>query len=846
MGRTRGAGCMAFLLGGAFLCPAQEVGEEAAPLPRPAVARLGGSAWKPGVAIDGVEWSADDARVTVRSWEEAVVVDASTGRILGRSPWKDPRRSRFGEGESLEVDSPDGTRRASVGRNAPLRILDRKSGETRDSGRIPTTYNVTWDPARLAWSPDGALVAVGGDDGVLSVCDGRTGALLYQRRSCDSRMPGLAWSPDGKRIATGGSGKFVWATENSGGDDGIVRIYAAADGKELFTLKGHERSVDGVAWSPDGTRLLSWSEGEARLWDPSDGRLVADLEAGKGYRSVANGLWSPDGKRILTGGNRDRLRVFDGVTGALQGEMEVPGGAPGFAWSHGGDRIASGGFQGALWIHDAETGRVLSPHGGHTGQVHGAAWSPNGRTLATAGEDGAVLLWDGTSFALLRPLRSPTACTFRGVAWAPEGARLAASRSDGGVSVFDPATGAEVALLLPPPVEGERGVGASGTLAWSPDGRVLAVCGEDPQVRLWDVPAMGLLRVLESTAGSVDGPAWSPDGKVLRAHGQGSVASLSSSGDLLAWDAASGAPCPWKEAGTRRLGVMCAAWSPDGARGVTQEEDGTVRLWEAATGRCLRHLNGPLGGGSAAAFSHDGAWIATGCASGLLVLYDTATLARLFAFQAHGSEVGIVAWSPAGDRLASAAGTEAPMVWDLYPAPRPDPSRPPLPPPGPERGAFLGRLWNRLGDPRLEEGLQAEEAFAALGAPAAAFSRERLVASGGGSPRRPTSGRCGRCGPSSGRGRRRGWRSSVSWRRAQPTPPSAPPRPPSSARRRPGGGNQRGSGISTSSAGASKVPSTRSPSPTHARSRTFPGSRPRMRKEPSAATGKVGPAPAAT
>ena len=61
-------------------------------------------------------------------------------------------------------------------------------------------------------------------------------------------------SPDGKRIASGGYGRLlrVWDTEN---------------GRELFTLPGHRRYINRVAWSPDGSRIASIDGVEARIWD---------------------------------------------------------------------------------------------------------------------------------------------------------------------------------------------------------------------------------------------------------------------------------------------------------------------------------------------------------------------------------------------------------------------------------------------------------------------------------------------------------------------------------------------------------------------------------------------------
>ncbi len=78
-------------------------------------------------------------------------------------------------------------------------------------------------------------------------------------------LTSVAWSPDGKRLATGS-------------DDQTAKVWDAASGKELLTLRGHAGSVYSVAWSPDGKRLAtgSWDK-TAKVWDAASGQELLTL-----------------------------------------------------------------------------------------------------------------------------------------------------------------------------------------------------------------------------------------------------------------------------------------------------------------------------------------------------------------------------------------------------------------------------------------------------------------------------------------------------------------------------------------------------------------------------------------
>jgi len=495
----------------------------------------------------------------------------------------------------------------------------------------------------VAASPDGQRLASASLDGTVKLWDAATGKELHTLRAGAGCASSVAFSPDGQYLA-------------SGHEDGTVKLWDATAGREVRTLHGHRQRVLGVTFRGDGRHCASASaDRSVKVWEVASGQEIRVLQGhGKEVTGVA---YSPTGRQLASSSLDHTTKVWDAASGrevwTLRGHGDE---VRCVAFSPDGRYLVSAGEAQELKVWDLATGKEVRTLDGHRDGICSVAFSPDGRLLASASRDRTIIIWD---FLSNRP--SPVLVRLKGhlsevnhSTFSPDGKRLVSASLDRTVKVWDATQYHQKVLVLSGHADPVWRV------AFSPDSQYLASASGDlynpfkaGEVKIWDVHSRQEVRTLRGHKGGIGTLAYAPDGRRL--------ASGSGDGTVKIWEAAGGGEVLTLRghAGT----VFDVTFSPDGrwlASGsgtlFLPTKPGEVKIWDADTGTCTLTLRGHQGLVSSVAFSPDGRRLASGSGDRTIKIWDPATGQETLTLRGHMRSVFGVAFSPDGQRLASCSG----------------------------------------------------------------------------------------------------------------------------------------------------------------------------------------------
>jgi WD40 repeat protein len=354
-----------------------------------------------------ISWQADSSGFATSSWDGTVCRWAVEDDVLHVEA-----KSKLGNHAAVAwLAATEGQRIITAGSSGVLRVWDDKLELLSELGNKVTRLQ------SLAWHPEGDRLAVVPQDGTVRVYD-QMGRLLSNNVHWPTSWSRVAWDkagqrlavPQDKRILLLGSGDeqpivleehksqvraVAWSFDSRLATAGVGnRVIVWHDGTPENSWNHGANRISSLAWNIDGMLAAACHDGNVRCWNVK-GELVFNASGHQGQ--VRNVAWSPDGSRLVSCGSDRSIFVW-----SKKGEKiaELNGNTSGcndVEFSPEGDRIGSGSDDGTVrvWnLNDPQPQVTLQ-----VGQiVRQIAWHPDGSEFAAISDDNLLHFWDGSTF----------------------------------------------------------------------------------------------------------------------------------------------------------------------------------------------------------------------------------------------------------------------------------------------------------------------------------------------------------------------------------------------------------------------------------------------------------------
>ncbi|HWR65362.1 MAG TPA: WD40 repeat domain-containing protein [Bellilinea sp.] len=513
----------------------------------------------------------------------------------------------------------------------------------------------------LAWSPDGAMLAVGSDQPQVKVWDVVKGKIIVELKGDRSSINSLAWSPDGKNIA---GGTFI----------GNVILWPASGGEQIAFWKSPAGfSVYDLAWKSDSSLLYAavsftpgCGEGCNPVYDGFVAMLARDSLSPLGEWDANDPVFSleqgPDGENMAVGLRKGEVKILSEDLNPIQTIATNIWTESGVVWLPSGEIIflKKGETLGSV-LNSPPFPAVISPEmviqwNPVTGDqievelpgeesVSNPSWSPTGRFLTFSTPTGKILSYDAVSGIINTPLVHEGG--YGPVAWSPDSLRYAYLEADGKVIIKNLSSGDIEAELVGGKISPTR-------LMWSSEGSFLAGANWET-VNVWDIMSGEI--VLEQDGLSPNTVAWSPNSTWL------AFAGGTNGSEIVIWDVLCN--CLVKEIDVDGW-VTSLDWAANSdVNRLAVALGGWGEVWDVDTGQMLFRtpFKSHSWGIDAAAISPDGSILATSAAE--IILWNINTGAEQMRLEGHSDTVTDIVFQPDGKLLATSSHSGVIMLWDI-------------------------------------------------------------------------------------------------------------------------------------------------------------------------------------
>ena len=554
--------------------------------------------------------------------------------------------------------SPNGNLLASSSADGTIKLWELETGYCLKTLEGQTDWIVS-----VAFSREGTLLASSGiDSASIRLWSVATGACLKTLQGHDHWVWAIAFSPTHSILA-------------SGSDDCTIKLWNVNTGECFNTFNGHTSNVRSVAFSLSGSLLVSGSDDRTlKLWDAETGKC---LNTFNGHTSnVRSVRFSPSGKTVISASEDHTLKLWDVATGQClrtfyghTAHVRSVAFAPNPQYCDQGKSdlealdglIASGGADQTVRFWDSRTGQCLKTLQGYASFVLNVAFSPCDRLLASSSADHTIKLWNLETRQCVNILRGHRQWVWS-VVFSPDGKLLASTSFDHTVKLWDVATGACLQTLT----EHTHWVWSA---AFNANGTQLASSSSDRCIRLWDSTTGHCITMLDCHSSNVLSVAFSPCDRM--------IASGDDDGLVKLWDIHTGT-CLLQLAGhTSR--IRSVVFTTDGKRLISGSADRTIKIWDWQTGVCLKTLTGHTAPIETIAICptfptpcppdksaqpHQTDVLASSGEDGTVRLWNLATGECFQMWQGHDRRVWSVAFAPDGKILASSSEDETIRLWN--------------------------------------------------------------------------------------------------------------------------------------------------------------------------------------